>query len=226
MKRRFTIERIPGPLAPLYEKASRLVIKTYYAQVAEEILTSFPQGLLLDLGTGPGYLPIEVAKRSSEFRIIGVDLSRAFIRMARANALRAGCSARVHFEVGNAANLRFEKETFDGVISTGMLHALRDPVATIRECWRVLRPGAEAWIFDPARVCSQVDAAEWRGSFTPFDRIMARFLPFFGRLNPPHAYTREQVKAWISRTPFEVYTIEERGTETKIKLNKPASTTQ
>lgn len=219
-KRRFTIERIPGPLAPLYEKASRLVIKTYYTQVAEEFLSAFHQGLLLDLGTGPGYLPIEVAKRSPQIRIIGVDLSRVFIRMARANALRSGCAARVHFEVGNAANLGFEKETFDGIISTGMLHVLRDPVSIIQECWRVLKPGHEAWIYDPARVCSQVDAAEWKASFSPFERIMDRFLPLFARLNPPHAYTREQVEDWIDRTSFKDYTIEERGTETKIRLRK------
>jgi len=220
LKKRFTIERIPGPLASLYEKASRLVIKTYYSQVAEEILSFFRQGLLLDLGTGPGYLPIEVVKRSPDVRIIGIDLSRVFIHMARANALKAGCAARIHFEVGNAANLRFEAETFDGVISTGMLHVLRDPVRTIRECWRVLKPGQEAWIYDPARVCSQVATAEWKASFSPFERLMDRFLPLFARLNPPRTYTTEQVEEWIARTSFKDYTIKEHGTEIKIKLRK------
>jgi ubiquinone/menaquinone biosynthesis C-methylase UbiE len=220
LKRRYTIERIPGPLASLYEKASRLVIKTYYAHVAEEILSSFHQGLLLDLGTGPGYLPIEVVRRSPHVRIIGIDLSRVFIRMARANAFRAGCGARVHFEVGNAANLRFGDQTFDGVMSTGMLHVLRDPVKTIRECWRVLKPDREAWIYDPARVCSQVDMAEWKASLSPFERLMDRLLPLFARLNPPHTYTGEQVEKWIACTPFKEYTIEEHGTETKIRLRK------
>ena len=220
MKGRFTIERIPGPLASLYEKASRLVIKNYYSQVAEEILSSFCQGLLLDLGTGPGYLPIEVVKRSPRVRIIGVDLSRVFIRVARANALRAGCATRVHFEVGNAANLRFEADTFDGVMSTGMLHVLRNPVRTLRECWRVLKPGQQAWIYDPARVCSQVDMAEWKASLSPFERLMERFLPLFARLNPPRTCTREQVEEWIARTSFKDYSIEEHGTEIKIRLRK------
>ena len=220
MKGRFTIERIPGPLASLYEKASRLVIKNYYSQVAEEILSSFRQGLLLDLGTGPGYLPIEVVKRSPRVRIIGVDLSRVFIRVARANALRAGCATRVHFEVGNAANLRFEAETFDGVVSTGMLHVLRNPVRTLRECWRVLKPGQQAWIYDPARVCSQVDSAEWKASLSPFERLMESFLPLFARLNPPRTCTREQVEEWIACTSFKDYSIEEHGTEIKIRLRK------
>jgi ubiquinone/menaquinone biosynthesis C-methylase UbiE len=223
LKRRFTIERIPGPLASLYEKATRLVIKSYYAQVAEEILSTFNQGFLLDLGTGPGYLPIELVKRSSAVRIIGIDLSRPLIRMAMANALRTGCAARVHFEVGNAANLRFKNESFDMVISTGMLHVLRDPVRVLGECWRVLKPGHEAWIYDPARVSSQVDAAEWKASLNSFERHMYRILPLFARMNPPHAYTREQVKEWISRTSFKEVSIEEHAKETKIRLRKYAS---
>ena len=220
MKRRFTIERIPGPLASLYEKASRLVIKTYYSQVAEEILSSFHQGLLLDLGTGPGYLPIEIAKRSADVRIIGVDLSRALVRRARANALKAGCAGKVHFEVGNAANLRFRRESFDGVVSTGMLHVLRDPASVLRECWRVLKPGQEAWIYDPARVSSQVNAAEWKASLNAFERQMYRILPLFARLNPPYSFTREQVEEWVGQTPFRQFEIEERGNEFKIRLRK------
>jgi ubiquinone/menaquinone biosynthesis C-methylase UbiE len=220
LKSRFTIERIPGPLAPLYEKASRLVIKSYYSQVAEEILPTFRHGLLLDLGTGPGYLPVELVKRSSDLRVLGVDLSRVLIRMARANARRAGCAGRVHFEVGNAADLRFGSESFDGVVSTGMLHVLRNPVKIFQQCWRVLKPGQEAWIYDPAKVCSQMDMAEWKATLSPFERFMDRFLPLFARLNPPHAYTREQVEEWIARTPFRQYAIDEQGSEFKIRLRK------
>lgn len=223
MKRRFTIERIPGPLASLYEKATRLVIKSYYTRVAEEILSAFNKGLFLDLGTGPGYLPLEMVKRSPELRIIGVDLSRALVRMARANALRTGCAGRVHFEVGNAANLRFRSESFDWVVSTGMLHVLRDPASVLRECWRVLKPGQEAWIYDPARVSSQVNVAEWKASLNSFERHMYRFLPLFARLNPPRSYTREQVEEWVGRTSFKNYSIEEHGEEIKIRLRKQPS---
>lgn len=220
MKTRFTIERIPGPLASLYEKASRLVIRSYYTQVAGEILSRCSRGLLLDLGTGPGYLPIELVKRSPALRILGIDLSRPFIRMARANATRAGCSDRVHFEVGNAAQLRFRGESFDGVMSTGMLHVLRDPVSVLRECWRVLKPGHEAWIYDPARVSAYVKASEWKASLNAFERLMYRLLPLFVRLNPPHSFTRKQAAEWIRQTSFTRYTIEEQGNEFKITLIK------
>ena len=62
MKSWLKIERIPGPLASSYEKATRLAIDLYYSKVADEIVSNFQQGLMLDLGTGPGYLPIEILK--------------------------------------------------------------------------------------------------------------------------------------------------------------------
>jgi ubiquinone/menaquinone biosynthesis C-methylase UbiE len=118
------IERIPGPLAYSYEKATRMVIETYYIEVADELVSNLKDGIILDLGTGPGYLPIEIAKRSPLIRIIGIDLSRKLILMARRNALKAGLSDRLDFRVGNASKLQFEDASFDMVLSTGMLHSL------------------------------------------------------------------------------------------------------
>jgi ubiquinone/menaquinone biosynthesis C-methylase UbiE len=220
LKRRFNIERIPGPLAPLYEKASRLAIKSYYSQVAEEILSTFRRGLLLDLGTGPGYLPIELAKRAPALRIIGIDLSRPLIRRARANALRAECAERLHFEVGNAANLRFGSESFDGVVSTGMLHALRDPARVLRECWRVLKPGQEVWIYDPARVSSQIDKEKWKASFSLFERFMYIALLVYVRLDPPKTVTEGDALQMIRSTPFKDFRIVEKGGELELRLRK------
>ena len=62
MKQWFKIERIPGVLASTYEKATRLVIDTYYCEVAKEVVAHLDDGIILDIGTGPGYLPIEIAK--------------------------------------------------------------------------------------------------------------------------------------------------------------------
>ena len=60
MKPRILIERIPGPFASIYEKATRMVIESYYSQIAEEVVSNLRSGTILDLGTGPGYLPMEL----------------------------------------------------------------------------------------------------------------------------------------------------------------------
>ena len=220
MKRRVLIERIPAPLASLYEKATRLVIESYYSQVAEEIVSSLRKGTLLDLGSGPGYLPIEVVKRSPSIRCDGIDLSGRLIKMALVNARKAGVADRLNFEVGNAAKLRFEDESYDMVISTGMLHMLRDPVRMLKECYRVLKQGGEAWIYDPARVSSQMDKEKWKASLNVMERLSYVLFKLYLRVNPAYTYGREQVEEMIAATKFKEYEIEEEDREIKVKLRK------
>ena len=220
MKRRVLIERIPAPVASVYEKATRLVIQSYYSGVAEEIVSGFKEGTLLDLGTGPGYLPIEIVKRSPLIRCIGIDLSGRLIKMARVNAQKAGVADRLNFEVGNAANLRSEDEHYDMVISTGMLHMLKDPVRMLRECYRVLKPGGEAWIYDPARVSSQLDKERWKASLNVMEKLSYLLFKLYLRINPPYSYRREQVEEMITATEFKEYEIEDEDKEIRIKLRK------
>lgn len=214
------MERIPALFASIYDKACSLVVGSYYRGVAEEILSEFRQGRLLDLGTGPGYLPLEIAKQAPLVIVVGIDLSHPFIRMAKERALQAELADRVRFELGNAAKLRFQDETFDRVISTGMLHMLRDPAKMLSECRRVLKPGGEAWIYDPARVSSQIDKKRWKGSFTFMERCIYPLLALYSRLNPPHVYTREQMISMIEAASFRNYDMEEDAGEWKIRLKK------
>jgi ubiquinone/menaquinone biosynthesis C-methylase UbiE len=220
MKQWIKIERIPGVLASSYEKATRLVIDEYYGQVAEEIVSVFKSGLILDLGTGPGYLPIEIVKRAPDINIIGVDLSRKLIQMAQANAANAGLSDQLRFEVGNSARLHFDNESFDMLISTGMLHSLKNPVAVLKEIYRVLKNGAEAWIYDPANVTPYIDIRKWKESLNIRERSFLWFFKLFGLHKPIAAYTREQVIPMIEATDFEAFEVDERKNEIRIKLRK------
>ena len=214
------IERIPGPLASSYEKATRLAIETYYKEVAEEVVASLTGGVILDLGTGPGYLPIEIARRSAFIRIVGIDLSRKLIRMAKQNASKAGLSDRLEFRVGNAAKLQFEDASFDMVLSTGMLHSLRNPVAVLREAYRVLKEERQAWIYDPARVSSHIDTEKWKASMTLREKFFLWLFKALRLHKPIKTYTREQAVAMIQATDFKKYWIHEEKGEIRIKLQK------
>jgi ubiquinone/menaquinone biosynthesis C-methylase UbiE len=216
----FKIERIPGVLASAYAKATRMAIESYYRQVAERIADRIQSGTILDLGTGPGYLPIEIARKSSQIQITGVDLSRKLIQMARSNSSAAGLADRLNFQLGNAAALDFEDSSFDMVISTGMLHSIKEPAVVLQEVYRVLKAGGEAWIFDPAKVTSALDRKKWRASLNLRERFFLRLFQLFGLHKPIKVYTREQAKALIEKTDFKHYRIDAQDNEIEIKLKK------
>jgi SAM-dependent methyltransferase len=52
-----------------------------------------------------------------------------------------GICPDVDFQQGNAMALTFEDESFDAVIASFMLMFVPDPVLTVSEMWRVLKPG-------------------------------------------------------------------------------------
>ncbi|MDJ0815630.1 MAG: class I SAM-dependent methyltransferase [Desulfobacterales bacterium] len=220
MKQWIKIERIPGPLASAYEKATRLAIDIYYSKVAAEIVSEFEKGRILDLGTGPGYLPIEIVKRAEKVKITGIDLSRRLIRMARQNALKAGFADNLEFLVGNSASLRFDDASFDMVLSTGMLHSLKNPVKVFEEIYRVLRNGGQAWIYDPAKIALCIDRNKWRASLTKRERFYLWIYTSIRLLRPIKTYQRDQVVEMIRDIDFEIISIDEVTDEIRIRLRK------
>jgi len=219
-KEMIKIERIPGVLASAYEKGTRMVIDSYYAHIAEEVVSHLPGGKILDLGTGPGYLPIEIARRSSSVHIIGVDLSPKLIDMARSKAAKADLTDQLQFLLGDANKINFDDSAFDMIISTGMLHALKNPVKVIREMYRVLKRGGEAWIFDPARVGSDVNREKWKASLDLRERFFLKLFKLLGLHKPIKTYSRKEVIVLIAKTDFKDYRIDVYDNDIRLKLKK------
>ncbi len=145
-------ERIPWFAARLYDQIAHSAIDTYYKEVAERVTSHTSQGLVLDVGAGPGYLPIEIAKMAPQITIVGIDSSKELVRIAQTNSEREGLSDRVRFLKCDCNKLVFADDSYDLVISTGSLHAWKNPVIVINECFRVLKAGCEAWLLDPADI--------------------------------------------------------------------------
>ena len=114
---------------------------TFVDQVLEIGLGS---GLVLDLGTGPGGIPLKVARRNPQLRVVGLDRSLAMIRTARQQAEKQNLLDRVFFLSGDANRICFPDGNFDLVVSNSLLHHLADPIGAFREMARVTRRGG--WI--------------------------------------------------------------------------------
>jgi ubiquinone/menaquinone biosynthesis C-methylase UbiE len=210
-------ERIPGFAARLYDRIARTAIETYYNEVAEDVTAHITQGLVLDVGTGPGYLPIEIARRAPRITVVGIDSSKAMVLIARTNAEREGLSDRVRFVKCDGARLYFENDSCDLVISAGSLHAWKNPVLVINECFRVLKPGCEAWLLDPAQVVTPEALQLLGGSLNSVDRLAGWWGSFTSKLTPP--YSVEEIREIIRRTKFQKGNITE-GKWISVKLRK------
>lgn len=80
----------------------------------------FPQGKLLDLGCGDGWISIIAAKRS--FEVWGIDGSETAIERAKVAARTQIADDKVHFSVGNVLSLPYEAEFFEGMVDRGLFH--------------------------------------------------------------------------------------------------------
>lgn len=96
-------------------------------------------GRLLDIGTGPGGIPLKIAHRMKMLSVIGADRSAAMIHSARLAARERNLDGRALFILADADHLPFPDGCFDIVLSNSLLHHLSNPVTVLNEMARVAK---------------------------------------------------------------------------------------
>src|SRR6266498_4536119 len=103
--------------------ASRFFGGLYERVAADVAAAGLPDGSrVLDVGTGPGRLPLAIADTVPGLRVDGIDLSDEMIEYAQHLALEAAVEERVSFAVEDVAQLSYPDDTFDLVVSTLSQH--------------------------------------------------------------------------------------------------------
>ncbi len=168
--------------------AAGWTLRWLYRHLAAETGAAVPAGgTVLDAGTGPGLLLVELARQRPDLRLTGVDLSTDMVAIAERNVQRAGLSDRVEVLPADVAALPFADATFDLVVSTFSMHHWGDVPPAVAELARVLRPGGALWIYDLRTVPDDALAAAAREAFG--GQPPRRALPRVGRL-PWRLYAR------------------------------------
>ena len=95
---------------------------------------------VLDVGSGPGTLTLDLARRVTPGIVIGVDADAEQVEQARGLAVDEGVTT-VRFLRGDVRELPVMDASVDVVHAHQVLQHVVDPVTALREMRRVLRPG-------------------------------------------------------------------------------------
>ncbi len=116
------------------------------------------RGEMLDIGTGPGHIPLAVCDAIQDARVTGIDLAEHMPAYATRKLGDSPHRERVRFERADAKGLNFADHSFDVVFSNTILHHIPDPLPFLREARRVLKPGGVLLIRDLYRPESEEQA--------------------------------------------------------------------
>jgi SAM-dependent methyltransferase len=99
-----------------------------------------PGQSLLDVGSGPGTITADLARRLAPGRVTAMEVSGDVLQHTRDEMARSGLD-NVDFVVGDVLALDFPAASFDVVHAHQVLQHVPDPVGALREMIRVCRPG-------------------------------------------------------------------------------------
>ena len=107
-----------------------------------------PGERVLDLGCGAGTDSLVATQMvGAEGRVTGIDMTPEMLAKARSAAALMG-TGNVDFVEGEIEGLPFSDESFDVVISNGVVDLVPDKDAVFDEIYRVLAPGGRIQIAD------------------------------------------------------------------------------
>jgi ubiquinone/menaquinone biosynthesis C-methylase UbiE len=113
-----------------------------------------PDARALDVGAGPGYATLLVAKKHPAAHVTGIDFSPIQVKFAKQH-LRKQPAPNCDFMLGDALDLPFENESFDFVFSIASIKHWPDARQGLSEIRRVLRPGCIALIGEADPQCQK-----------------------------------------------------------------------
>jgi demethylmenaquinone methyltransferase/2-methoxy-6-polyprenyl-1,4-benzoquinol methylase len=138
-----TARELFAPLGPTYDRYARLLSFGQDPRWRRFLVSRIPPTAtrVADVATGTAAVAIELAQAVPNRTVVGLDQSAEMLAAGRARVERASLADRIELREGRAESLPFADGEFDALTFTYLLRYVDDPVATMRELARVVRPG-------------------------------------------------------------------------------------
>jgi ubiquinone/menaquinone biosynthesis C-methylase UbiE len=138
-----------------YSAIMKKVLKKEYLELVQKVTNELcpPEGSrVLEIGPGPGWIGIWLARARPDLQVTGLEPSADMRRVAAQNAIDEGVADSVHYIDGFVENMEiFPDESFDVVISNGSLHHWENPKKGFQEIARVGKSTGKIFIQDNRR---------------------------------------------------------------------------
>lgn len=163
-----------------------------------------PGDRVLDLATGTADLPIEMLRHQEDLNVVGLDPSSGMLAVGERKVKRAGLENRIDLVFGDAQELPYPSESFDGITMSFGIRNVPDRLKALREMARVLKPGRRMAILELSQPSN--------GFFAALARLHCEvFVPATGALlsgKDEYRYLRESIEAFPRPEVFEGLTTE------------------
>jgi 2-polyprenyl-3-methyl-5-hydroxy-6-metoxy-1,4-benzoquinol methylase len=131
-----------------------------YARLFKRIASARNEGKLLDFGSARGSFLAELIAQGQveNWDLLGIDINQDEIRMGEEAGLPVLCSKL--FEAG------FQDAEFDVITAFSVIEHMQDPMGTLRELARVLKPGGDLMVIIPNGDCLMIKLAIFAGNLS------------------------------------------------------------
>ena len=122
-----------------------------------EYFPEFIEGHILDLGCGPGDIPVRFARALPRCRITGIDASEPMIGLAGMAVKQAGLVDRIAFRCERFQGLLLG-EPADAAVSNSLLHHVPNPLQLWYRLRQMVKSGSPVLVMDLLRPDSPEEA--------------------------------------------------------------------
>jgi demethylmenaquinone methyltransferase/2-methoxy-6-polyprenyl-1,4-benzoquinol methylase len=172
------IQNMFSTIAHRYDLLNRVLslgIDRSWRKFAVSQLPMAESPVYLDVATGTCDVALEIMQQISGSRVIGVDFSEGMLELGKEKVINAGYQDRIDVRFGDASNLPFDDNAFNGSIIAFGIRNVQDYKKGISEMGRVVKSGGKVVILEFTTIQNRL--------FKPLYRFyIMKVLPFIGEI--------------------------------------------
>lgn len=187
-----------------YARADFNAENSLFVELFQQHVSTLIPGHVLDIGCGPGDIPIRIAQAFPNCHVIGLDGAPSMIRLAEEAVTKAGLKSRVSLRCDRVQTFTLPVKV-NAALSNSLVHHLADPLELWSRLAEWVEPGGPVLVMDLLRPSSV------SGAHAIVDRYAAKASPqlrrdFYNSLLA--AFTREDVSEQLAACGFTEWIFE------------------